>query len=106
MEKDLETKIIDSIMDRALEIHNTCPDQCRDFRIMSSPLRKDTLILRWTAINLDNIDKPRQCFHYECFYPDGTPQRCSINYDSAEEANSFFWSLKTLYRQDFASDHK
>jgi hypothetical protein len=107
MEKNvLEREVIEKIMDRAIEIHKECPDECRDFRIMESPMRKNTLILRWTAINLENIEKPRQCYHYECYYPDGSPQHCAINYDSAEEANEFFFSLHTWHKQEFAKDHK
>ena len=106
MEKNLDKHVITKIMDKALVIHHECPHECRDFRIMASPHRKNTLILRWTTINLENPDKPAQCFHYECFNPDGSPQNCSINYDTPEEANEFFWSLKSIYQQDFAADHK
>lgn len=106
MEKELERKVIEKMMDRAIAIHKECSDECRDFRVMISTKRASTLILRWTTINLENIDKPVQCYHYECFYPDGSPQNCSINYDSQQEANDFFWSLKTLHQQSFAVDHK
>jgi hypothetical protein len=104
--RELDKKVIEKIMDRAIEIHRQCPDECRDFRIMDSPMRKNTLILRWTTINIENIEKPKQCYHYECYHPDGTSQNCSINYDTAEEANEFFFSLRTLYKQEFAKDHR
>jgi hypothetical protein len=106
MKRKPEQTVIATMMDRALAIHRECKDECRDFRIMISPMRENTLILRWTTINLDDIEKPLQCYHYECFYPDGTPQNCSVNYANQEEANEFFWSLETLYKQDFACDHK
>lgn len=101
----MDKKIIDRIMSRAIEISQACPDDCRDFRIMTSPMRKDVLLLRWTRINIDNIDRPVQCFHYECFEPDGSPQNCSVYYSNQEEANTFFASLTELYQQQFAIDH-
>jgi len=94
------------MMDRAIEISRECGDQCRDFRVMVSPMRENTLILRWTTINIEDIDRPVQCYHYECFNPDGTSQNCGVNYDDQEQANDFFWSLETLYSQEFAVDHK
>ena len=93
-------------MDRAIEINRSCPEECRDFKIMISDMRKETLLLRWTTINIDDIDKPLQCYRYECFNLDGTSQNCSVNYSNQNEANKFFWSLKKLYTQQFASDHK
>ncbi len=93
-------------MDRAIEISKGCQDACRDFRIMTSPMRKEVLILRYTTINIDNIDNPIQCYRYECFELDGTPQLCSVNYSDQQEANDFFVSLKTHYKQGFCNSHK
>ncbi len=101
----LTKKTLHALMDRAVVIAADCPEACRDFRIMTSGLRKQTLLLRWTTINLDNIDNPVQCYRYECFHLDGTPQHCSVNYADQEAANAFFRSLKTLHRQPFAGDH-
>lgn len=98
--------VIQKIMDRAMDINKGCEERCRDFQIMVSTERKDTLILRWTTIDLSNIENPVQCFRYECFEMDGTPQLCSIHYTNQEEANAFFWSLEPLYKQQFAIDHK
>ena len=106
MQKQLNKSVIEKIMDRAIKINRLCPEECRDFKIMVSPMRENTLILRWTTINIENIDKPVQCYGYECFHLDGTSQNCSVNYTSQEEANEFFWSLETLYKQEFAIDHK
>lgn len=105
MEKQLEQSVINRMMDNAIQINKQCRQQCRDFSIMVSPMRKNTLLLRWTTINIDTIDNPVQCYHYECFNPDGTSQNCSVNYSNQQEANEFFWSLKTLYKQEFAKDH-
>lgn len=106
MAKQLKRETILLIMDRAMEINRSCQEECRDFRIMRSPMREDNLILRWTTINIDNIDNPVQCYRYECFRPDGTALHCSVHYADSEEANDFFWSLETLYHQEFACDHK
>lgn len=106
MQKQLEKSVIERIMDRAIEINRQCKEECRDFKIMVSPMRENTLILRWTTINIDNIDNPVQCFQYECFNVDGTSQNCSVNYENQEEANEFYWSLEMLYKQQFALDHK
>lgn len=105
METKLDAPVIKRIMDKALEIHRGCRDECRDFRIMTSPMREGTLILRWLEIDISDVERPRQCFRYECFNPDGSPQNCSVNYSNQEEANEFFFSLETLYKQNFASDH-
>jgi hypothetical protein len=105
-ESPLKGTTINRLMDRAIEINGSCPLHCRDFRIMVSPMREDALILRWTTIDLSDVERPLQCFHYECFNVDGTPQNCSVYYENQQEANAFFFSLKTLYRQDFANDHK
>jgi len=102
----MDQKVINRIMDRGITISKECQDTCRDFRIMTSPMRKDTLILRWTTINIDNPDHPIQCYRYECFESDGTPQFCSVNYANQQEANAFFWSLKTHYKQGFCNSHK
>lgn len=93
-------------MDRAIEINKSCKEECRDFVIMTSGMRKDTLILRWTTIDLDDIERPIQCYHYECFSQDGSSQNCSVHYSNQDEANKFFWSLKRLYSQPFAIDHR
>ena len=106
MQKQLDKTIIERIMDRAIEINRQCKEECRDFKIMVSPMRENTLVLRWTTINIENIDKPVQCFHYECFDMEGYSQHCSVNFADQEEANEFFWSLQTLHRQQFANDHK
>ena len=106
MRKKVSQRLINKMMDKAIEINKGCPEECRDFTIMTSNMRKGTLLLRWTTINIENIDNPVQCYHYECFNTDGTAQNCSVNYADQEEANEFFWSLKTLYEQQFASDHK
>lgn len=92
-------------MDRAIEINRACPDACRNFHIMESSMRPDALLLRWTAINLDDLDNPVQCFRYECFDRDGTPQLCSVNYADQSEAVEFYWSLNSLYHQTFCTDH-
>lgn len=105
MENALDRVVIKRIMDRAVEIHKQCPDECRDFRIMVSPMREATLILRWLTIDISDLDRPTQCFHYECFNLDGSSQNCSVNYSSQEEANQFFFGLETIYSQNFASDH-
>ncbi len=98
--------VIQKVMDRAIEINNEYKVQCRDFQIMVSSKRKDTLILRWTTIDISNEDNPVQCYRYECFNMDGTSQRCSIHYANQEEANDFIWSLKPLHQQQYAIDHK
>ncbi|QKX05348.1 hypothetical protein HN014_10610 [Aquimarina sp. TRL1] len=98
--------VIHSIMDRAMQINKECKEHCRDFRIMVSKTHVNTLILRWTTIDIDNIDRPVQCYRYECFEMDGTPQHCSIHYSDQKEANAFFLGLTTLYTQEFAIDHK
>lgn len=69
-------------------------------------MKESTLILRWTTINIEDIDRPVQCYNYECFNRDGTSGHCGVNYDDQDQANDFFWSLETLYRQEFAIDHK
>ena len=106
MKKKVSQTVINNMMDRAIEINKSCPEECRDFTIMSSPMRKRTLLLRWTTINIDNIESPIQCYRYECFNMDGSSQNCSVNYADQQEANAFFQGLKTLYQQQFASDHK
>lgn len=106
MQKQLSNETAHRMMDRAMEINRDCTEECRDFRIMISPMRSGTLILRWTTIKLDNIDNPVQCFHYECFNTDGASQHCSVNFQTQQEANEFFFSLETLYKQAFANDHK
>lgn len=104
--QSLDTAVIQKIMDRAIAINKSSKECCRDFQIMLSSKHKHTLILRWTSIDISNIENPKQCFRYECFEKDGTPQLCSIYYTNQEEANAFFWSLEPLYKQQFAIDHK
>ena len=101
----MKQTIINKLMDRGIEIARQCPETCRDFRIMTSSMRKATLILRWTAIDLSDEDKPVQCFRYECFNVDGSPQNCSVHYASVTGANAFFASLVTHYQQDCCGDH-
>lgn len=104
--RKIDQQIIEKIMDKAIEIDKLSEKQCRDFRIMESDDRKEVLLLRWTTIDISNIDNPIQSYHYQCFELDGTPQHCSIYYSNQEEANSFFFSLRTLYQQLFSIDHK
>ena len=93
-------------MDQAATIDRACGESCRDFTLLTSPQKKDTLVLRWTAIDISDLDRPKQCYHYACFNPDGSPQNCGVNYDTATGANAFFMSLTPLYTQLFANDHK
>ena len=60
MQRKPGQKVINKIMDRAIEINRGCPKQCRDFSIMTSPMRKGTLLLQWTTINVE-ISR-QQCF--------------------------------------------
>lgn len=106
MIKEIKPSIIHLIMDRAMEINANCNEECRDFRIMVSPMKHKTLILRWTSINIENLDKPKQAYAYECFNEDGSTQNCGVNYTNQEEANQFYFSLFTLHQQDFCTDHK
>ena len=106
MQRKLDDKVVNAIMNHAIAINERSMDECRDFRIMESFMRKDTLILRWMSIDISDEDRPRQCYYYECFNPDGTPQNCSVNYANQQEANEFFYSLLTLHKQKFCIDHK
>ncbi|QKX04174.1 hypothetical protein HN014_04375 [Aquimarina sp. TRL1] len=101
----IKQHIINEIMGRAIMINKQCKEHCRDFRIMVSGTQPDTLILRWIEIDISNVDRPLQCYRYQCFDMDGTPQNCSIHYSDQEEANEFFMSLTTLYKQEFSIDH-
>lgn len=105
MKKELKQGLIHKIMNRALEINKECLENCRDFQIMISSMRSNVLILRYTTIDVSNIDNPVQCYKFECFELDGTPQLCSIHYTNQEEANEFIWSLEPLYHQQYAIDH-
>ena len=108
MEKNkhlLKQSVINQIMDRAIAINKTGKGYCRDFQIMLSEKHSNTLILRWTTIDISNEDNPVQCYRYECFKIDGTPQLCSIHYTNQEEANDFIWGLQPLYHQQYAIDH-
>lgn len=104
--KKVPKTVIKTIMDKAIEINARCKEECRDFTIMVSPMRKNTLLLRWTTIDIEDIDRPKQCYRYECFHMDGSPQNCSVNYANQQEANDFFASLKKLHQQEFCIDHK
>jgi hypothetical protein len=106
MKKKLKQSVIDAIMDRAVEINKACKEQCRDFEILLSRKRENSLILRWTSIDISNEDNPVQQYRYECFQTDGTSQMCSVHYADQDEANEFIWSLEPLYHQQFAIDHK
>ena len=106
MKKKLSPQIKAQIMNRAMVHSKASRYECRDFRIMISPMRKNTLILRWTTINIENLEKPKQCFHYECFNEDGSSQNCSVNYTNQEEANQFFYSLTTLHQQNYCAAHQ
>lgn len=101
----LNQEVINKIMNRAIEINKSTTLACRDFIIMKSNKFLDTLILRWNCIDIQDLDKPKQCFRYECFELDGSPKLCSIHYSNQEEANQFIWSLISLYHQKFAIDH-
>ena len=101
----LAPKVVHALMDRGMIISKNSKDHCRDFRIMESQMHKKILILRWTTIDISDADRPKQCYRYECFDMDGTPQNCSIHYSDQEEANIFFQGLKTLYKQDYSIDH-
>ncbi|WP_010520454.1 hypothetical protein [Aquimarina agarivorans] len=102
----LQQSVIHKIMNRGIIINKENEKTCRDFQIMISEKFRNTLILRWTCIDISNADNPIQRYHYECFKTDGTPQLCSIYYTNQEEANEFIWSLQPLYHQKYAIDHK
>ncbi|UII32262.1 hypothetical protein LVD17_00225 [Fulvivirga ulvae] len=106
MAYSINSNIINRIMDHGRKLTKGCGTHCRDFRIMTSPMRKGTLVLRWTTINIDNPDRPVQCFRYACFDRRGKPLQCSVHYADNAEANEFFESLKTHYQQVFSNDHK
>ena len=99
-------EVIEVIMDRAVIIDKESKEHCREFRIMVSGTHPNTLILRWTTIDISDVDRPIQCYRYECFEMDGTPQHCSIHYSDQKEANAFFSGLKSLHIQECAIDHK
>lgn len=102
---DINKSIVHSIMDRAVLINKNTKQLCRDFTIMVSPHFENVLILRWTVINIDNPQRPSQCYRYECFELDGSPQLCSIYYADVIEANAFFNSLTPLFMQEYANSH-
>lgn len=104
-DKKLKPSVIKKIMDRAIVINTLSFEMCRDFQIMESDKHPDILILRWLTIDISDIDRPKQCYRYECFLKDGSPQLCSIYYTNQQEANEFLWGLTTLYHQKFAIDH-
>ena len=102
----IKKAVIQNMMDRAITINKNDPQECRDFRIMTSPEHPDTLLLRWLTIDLSDLDRPIQKYQYECFELDGTTRGCSLLYTDQEEANIFFEGLTTLYQQQYAIDHK
>lgn len=106
MNEKITPTVINKIMDRALLINQETPEFCCDFEIMTSSIKKDVLILRFITVDISDIERPKQCYRYECFELDGTPQMCSIHYSNQKEANDFFWSLTSLYHQKYAIDHK
>jgi hypothetical protein len=106
MRKKLNEFIVHRMMSRAAEISGSCGDACREFKIMVSEKRPDTLILQWTSINIDNLDAPMQSYHYECFDQAGHSQNCSVNYKDQADANDFFRSLKALHHQTYSTDHE
>ncbi len=106
MKEGIDKRTVFKIMDRGAVIQQACKEECRDFRVMESPMRPCELILRWTTIDISDIERPKQCYCYECFDEQGEPQDCSVHYADNNEANEFFWTLRTLYQQDFAKDHQ
>ena len=106
MEGKLNDDVMQKVMDRAMLIDEDCPELCRNFKIMESALWPGSLILRWTTINLEDEDRPVQCFRYECFDEEGESRYCSIYYVNTQEANEFFASLKPLHTQVFSGDHQ
>lgn len=103
--KELDKQVIHNIMNRAIKINESCKQKCRDFKIMTSTMRVDSLILRWRTIDISNEDNPIQYYRYECFKMDGTPLFCSVHYTNQEQANDFIISLELLHNQKFAIDH-
>ncbi|EDP94653.1 hypothetical protein U8527_07130 [Kordia algicida OT-1] len=103
--KNIDQAVIHKMMNRAIEINHSCKEKCRDFKIMTSTMRKDSLILQWRTIDISNEDNPIQYYRFECFKMDGTPELCSIHYTDQKQANDFITSLQTLYHQKFAIDH-
>lgn len=101
----ISKKVIASIMNRGMQIDKNCKEHCRDFRIMVSREHPNTLLLRWTTIDIGDVDRPKQCYRYECFDMDGTPRHCSIHYSDQKQANVFFSELETLHLQQCAMDH-
>jgi len=103
MKKKLEPSVLEKIMVHARRIDASESLHCRQFQIMISPLRPDTLILRWLTIEISNPDNPIQRYNNLCFYADGLSQDCSINYADQQEANEFFASLECLHQQTFST---
>lgn len=93
-------KLINKMMQHALDIDMACKEHCRDFSIMASGEHKNTLILRWCTIDIGDADRPLQHYRYECFDLNSNPQGCSIHYSNQEEANRFFEGLVLLYTQE------
>ena len=101
---NLSKESIQKLMGYGITIQKNCKESCFEFQIMTSPLFKDTLILRWLEIDISDIERPIQCYRYRCFDLDGTSQNCSIPYTHAQEANAFFKSLEAHYKLDFATE--
>ncbi|MGB3463949.1 MAG: hypothetical protein WBA74_01710 [Cyclobacteriaceae bacterium] len=98
-------KVYKKILDHAPAIDTESLNLCRDFAIVRSKLRPSTLMLRWTSINIEDIDRPSQTYYYRCFNLDGSSQDCSVNYANQQEANEFFQSVEIVLKQRFAKDH-
>ncbi|MFC4633522.1 hypothetical protein ACFO3O_06365 [Dokdonia ponticola] len=92
---------IQKIMEGAVLIQKHCKESCFDFQVMTSRFHKDTLILRWVEVDISDVERPIQCYRYRCYHLDGSAQNCSIHYNNVQEANTFFKSLETHFRQDF-----
>lgn len=105
-DKPLDPQVIQKLMAYALTIDTQNEEHCRDFSIFQSDEFPDSLILRWTCIDISDIDRPLQIYRYECFTLDGMPLHCSIHYSDQAQANHFFEGLKLRYTQEFANDHK
>lgn len=106
MKTSIEQNIINRIMDRAIQISGDSSETCRNFTVMTSPMRPNTLILRWLCIDTNDQKDLSNTYCYECFDLDGKPQYCSVNNLNPTEANLFFRGLTTLYEQQCAIDHK
>lgn len=102
----IEKRVIQRIMDEAIQLQKQSEDQCCEFTILTSHLHPQILILRWLSIDISNIDQPTQHYQYQCFYPDGSKHNCEIHYTNQEDTNAFFSSLQSHYQQPFARTHQ